>query len=38
MSEVEIPCDVDAEQVKAEYKMGFLRLELPKTFPQKITI
>ena len=38
MSEVEIPCDVDAEQVKAEYKMGFLRLELPKTYPQKITI
>jgi len=38
MSEVELPCDVDAEQVKAEYKMGFLRLELPKTYPQKIKI
>lgn len=38
MSEVELPCDVDAEQVKAEYKIGFLRLEMPKTFPQKIII
>ena len=38
MSEVELPCDVDAEQVKAEYKMGFLRLEMPKTYPQKIII
>jgi len=38
MSEVELPCDVDAEQVNAEYKMGFLRLELPKTYPQKIKI
>ena len=36
MSEVELPCDVDAEQVKAEYKIGFLRLEMPKTYPQKI--
>ena len=38
MSEVELPCDVDAEQVKADYKIGFLRLEMPKTFPQKIII
>jgi len=38
MSEVELPCNVYAEQAKAEYKMGFLRLELPKTYPQKIQI
>jgi len=38
MSEVELPCDVYAEQAKAEYKLGFLRLELPKTYTQKIQI
>ncbi len=38
MSEVELSCEVVAEEVKAEYRMGFLRLELPKAQPKKIRI
>jgi HSP20 family protein len=38
MSEVELPCDVVAEEVRAEYSKGFLRLELPKIQPRKIKI
>lgn len=38
MSEVELPCDVVAEKVRAEYSKGFLRLELPKIQPRKIKI
>lgn len=38
MSEVELPCDVVAEEVRAEYSKGFLRLELPKIHPRKIKI
>lgn len=36
--EVELPCDVIADQVRAEYRRGFLRLVLPKKEPQKIHV
>jgi HSP20 family protein len=37
-SEVELPCAVVPEKVKAEYEDGFLRLELPKELPLRIRI
>lgn len=37
-SEVELPSPVLAEATKAEYKMGFLRIVLPKKKPQRIQI
>lgn len=38
LSEVELPCAVVAEQVNAEYIMGFLRIKLPKSRPHKIVV
>jgi HSP20 family protein len=38
LSEVELPCAVVAEAASAEYKAGFLRLELPKEHPLRIRI
>ncbi len=38
MCEVELPSPVLAEDTKADYKMGFLRIELPKKHPQRIQI
>lgn len=38
ISEVELPCGVIAEQARAEYKTGFLRLVLPKEAPNKIPV
>jgi HSP20 family protein len=36
--EVELPCDVIADQVHAEYQRGFLRVVLPKKKAQKIQV
>ncbi len=38
VSEVELPCPVVADQATAEYRMGFLRLVLPKVKPKVIRI
>jgi HSP20 family protein len=38
MSEVELPCPVMVDQATAEYRMGFLRLVLPKVRPKIIRI
>jgi HSP20 family protein len=38
LSEVELPCAVIGDQVRAEYQAGFLRVVLPKERPQTIHI
>lgn len=38
MSEVELPAPVVPEEVKADYNLGFLRVELPKGRPQRIKV
>jgi HSP20 family protein len=38
MSEVDLPVPVVTERVKAEYNLGFLRVELPKDRPQRIKV
>lgn len=38
VSEIELPCAVQPENVNAEYQFGFLRLELPKEQPLRIHI
>ena len=37
-TEVELPVQVDAAKVDADYVDGFLRVMLPKVKPQKITV
>jgi HSP20 family protein len=37
-SELEIPAPVKSEEVRADYKNGFLKVILPKALPQKIEI
>lgn len=37
-TEIELPYTVVADQVEAVYKMGFLRVVLPKARPQKVRI
>ena len=37
-SEIEIPVPIDAENIRAEYEDGFLRVFLPKAAPRHIEI
>lgn len=37
-TEVNLPCQVVANQVTAEYLLGFLRVELPRKLPHRITV
>ncbi len=38
LSELEIPCAVDAEEIEAQYTGGFLEIILPKAQAHRITI
>lgn len=37
-TDVELPCPVDAAEVKADYRGGFLRIEMPKVQPRKVPV